>query len=176
MTKNRQVLGLTLLIAVQALCSVFFLSDALADVGDKGLAAMDVHMVVETIAVVGLILAIVFESKVLSAMLRRQAHMQRGLNIASGALHDLMEKYFADWGLTPSEHDVAAFAIKGSNIAEIAALRGSAEGTVKAHLNAIYRKAGVSGRGELVSLLIEDLMSAPLVGQGDAEAGAARAS
>jgi DNA-binding NarL/FixJ family response regulator len=34
---------------------------------------------------------------------------------------------------------------------------------VKTHLNAIYRKAGVQGRGQLVSVLIEDLLNAPLV-------------
>ena len=53
--------------------------------------------------------------------------------------------------------------MKGCSIADIAQMRGSAEGTVKTHLNAIYRKAGVQGRGQLVSVLIEDLMNAPLV-------------
>ena len=48
-------------------------------------------------------------------------------------------------------------------LSEVAEIRGSAEGTVKAHLNAIYRKAGVQGRNGLMSLLIEDLMGAPLV-------------
>jgi hypothetical protein len=71
--------------------------------------------------------------------------------------------------LTPSEQDVATFLIKGCDIAEIARLRGSAEGTVKAHLNAIYRKADVSGRAALVSILIEDLMSQPLIQVGEAE-------
>ena len=42
----------------------------------------------------------------------------------------------------------------------LAALRGSVEGTVKAHLSAIYRKAGVSGRGALLGLFIEDLLDA----------------
>ena len=41
---------------------------------------------------------------------------------------------------------MAWFTIKGLSIAEIARLRGTSEGTVKAHSNAIYRKAGVSGR------------------------------
>ena len=42
-------------------------------------------------------------------------------------------------------------------------MRGSAEGTVKAHLNAIYRKAGVQGRGALLSMLVKDLMQEPLI-------------
>ena len=60
--------------------------------------------------------------------------------------------------LTPSERDVALFAIKGMSTAEIASLRSTSEGTVKAQTNAIYRKAGVSGRSQLLSLFIEDLM------------------
>ena len=52
--------------------------------------------------------------------------------------------------------------LKGLSIPEIAQIRGSAEGTVKSHLNGIYRKAGVTGRGAFLSLFIEDLMSTPL--------------
>ena len=75
----------------------------------------------------------------------------------------MIEGYYRDWGLTASEQDVAGFTIKGYSIAEIAILRGSAPGTVKTHLNAIYRKAGVAGREQLVSLLVEDLLRAPLL-------------
>jgi hypothetical protein len=41
---------------------------------------------------------------------------------------------------------------------DIALLRATSEGTVKAQTNAIYRKAGVSGRSQLLSVFIEDLM------------------
>jgi DNA-binding NarL/FixJ family response regulator len=37
-------------------------------------------------------------------------------------------------------------------------LRQTSEGTVKAQTNAIYRKAEVSGRSQLLSLFIDDLM------------------
>jgi DNA-binding CsgD family transcriptional regulator len=43
---------------------------------------------------------------------------------------------------------------------EIAELRQTSEGTVKAQTNAIYRKAGVSGRPQLLSLFIDELMTA----------------
>lgn len=65
--------------------------------------------------------------------------------------------------LTVSEADVAAFTLKGCAVAETAEQRGAREGAVRAHLNAIHRKAGMAGRGQLVSLLVEDLMRAPLV-------------
>ena len=46
----------------------------------------------------------------------------------------------------------------GPTRSEIARLRATSEGTVKAQTNAIYRKAGVTGRPQLLSLFIEDLM------------------
>ncbi|MGB1147708.1 MAG: helix-turn-helix transcriptional regulator, partial [Alphaproteobacteria bacterium] len=56
------------------------------------------------------------------------------------------------------ERDVALFAIKGSSIAEISELRGTKEGTIKAQLNAIYRKADVTGRPQLISYFIEGML------------------
>ena len=53
---------------------------------------------------------------------------------------------------------MALFAIKGMSTQEIASLRATSEGTVKAQTNAIYRKAGVTGRPQLLSLFIDDLM------------------
>jgi DNA-binding CsgD family transcriptional regulator len=91
------------------------------------------------------------------AIEERNAAQER-LRRASGAFLDLLEERFAEWGLTPAERDVALFAIKGMSTAEIAVLRNTSEGTVKAQTNAIYRKAGVTGRSQLLSLFIDDLM------------------
>ena len=169
---KRRGLSLLILITVQAFAAVFFVTDSVADYWDSGALYVDLHLIVETLAALTLAISIVIEVVYLLRMLRRQARMERGLSVASGALHELMESYFQAWRLTPSEQDVATFAIKGASISEIAQMRGSAEGTVKAHLNAIYRKAGVNGRGDLVSLLIEDLMTQPLVPPGDGQAAA----
>ena len=43
---------------------------------------------------------------------------------------------------------------------EIARLRETSEGTIKAQTAAIYRKAQVTGRPQLLSLFIEDMMGA----------------
>ena len=163
MTPGIRPVVLVILIAVQSLCAAFFVWDDFSDYLTMGANAFDLHQAVEYLVTLSLILAIVIEARLLVYLLRREAHMERGLSIAAGALNDLMLGHFAAWGLTPSEQDVATFLIKGCDIAEIARLRGSAEGTVKAHLNAIYRKADVSGRAALVSILIEDLMSQPLI-------------
>lgn len=166
MPRSARPLALILLIAVQTFCAAFFLSDSVGDFIADGEMVFDWHQGFEYAATLSLLLAIVFEGQLLMQLLRREAHLERGMSIASGALNDLIEAHFRTWGLTPSEQDVARFLIKGCDIAEIARLRGSAEGTVKAHLNAIYRKSGCAGRAALVSMLIEDLMEAPLVPPG----------
>jgi DNA-binding CsgD family transcriptional regulator len=80
------------------------------------------------------------------------------LRRASSAFMQVLHERLAEWGLTPAEKDVALFAIKGMSLAEIAVLRNTSEGTIKAQTNAIYRKAGVSGRAQLISLFIDDLI------------------
>ena len=163
-TADPRALALTALIAFQTVCAAFFIVDALQDAtAQGGLGRMDWHLALELLATAGLVAGILVEAVVLRRMLARAVRTERAMGIAQGALHDLVEGYFRDWNLTPAEADVAAFTLRGYSIAEIAGFRGSAEGTVKTHLNAIYRKAGVAGRGQLVSLLIEDLMRNPLV-------------
>lgn len=157
------------LLAVQILCAAFFLADVGRDLAQiLGQGAMDWHLLPELAAGLGLGIGIVLQLRFLADLIRQEASMARGLTLAAGALATLMEGYFQDWGLTPAEIDVAGFTIKGYSIAEIAQMRGSAEGTVKTQLNAIYRKAGVTGRAQLVSLLVEDLLRAPLLQDGDA--------
>ena len=52
----------------------------------------------------------------------------------------------------------ALFALKGCDVAEIAQLRGAAQGTVRAQLSQVYAKAGVTSQAGLVSLFLEDLL------------------
>jgi DNA-binding CsgD family transcriptional regulator len=109
-------------------------------------------------AAFGLVLGVILGGIMLRRTLQRQEVAEEKLRRASGAFMDLLAERFADWGLTPAEQDVAMFSIKGLSTSEIAVLRNTSEGTVKAQTNAIYRKAGVSGRPQLLSLFIEDLM------------------
>lgn len=151
------------LIAFQLLCTLIFIFDVLDESRNaQGRISLTPIALPEVLATLGLCIGMVVEWRLLLQMQRRQEEMARGLSVAAGAIDALMRRYFAEWGLTPAECDVAAFLIKGCSISEIAALRGSAEGTVKAQLNAIYRKADVTGRAQLVSLLVEDLFAAPL--------------
>lgn len=145
---------------VQALCAMFFVSDILSSIfGWRSTPlAWRWREMLELGAAVGLILGLVLGALVLRRSFHDRMIAQQHLRRASGAFMDLLEERFGEWALTPAERDVALFSIKGMSTAEIAALRGTSEGTIKAQTNAIYRKAGVTGRPQLLSLFIEDLM------------------
>lgn len=155
---NRWVIGVILL--VQALCAFFFVSDILSSL--FGIYAepipWELRELLEIGAAIGLILGLILGAAMMYRALRERNVAQERLRRASGAFLELLDERFVDWGLTPAERDVALFAIKGMSTAEIAQLRATSEGTVKAQTNAIYRKAGVTGRPQLLSLFIEDLM------------------
>jgi DNA-binding CsgD family transcriptional regulator len=145
---------------VQAACAFFFVSDILSSVlGIRTTPiSWEAREFMEIGAAVGLVLGVVLGAIMLRRTLTQRNVAEARLRRASGAFMDLLEERFAEWGLTAAERDVALFAIKGMSTAEIATLRTTSEGTVKAQTNAIYRKAGVSGRPQLLSLFIDDLM------------------
>lgn len=154
-------LGLLALIALQTVCAAFFLADLVGDTGGFDLRHLsDTHLLIEAMATLTLIAAIGVEIGVLRRLHRREAQLVRSLDMARAAVEDVIAAHFHDWALSPAERDVAHFLVRGMSIAETAALRGSAEGTIKAHLNAIYRKSGTRNRAELMSLLIDGLMGA----------------
>ena len=78
--------------------------------------------------------------------------------VAQGALAELIRLRFAQWHLTAAEADVALFALKGCDIGEIAAMRGSAAGTVRAQLARVYAKASVDSQAGLIALFVEELI------------------
>ena len=155
--RRRWLIGAAVL---QGLCLAFLAAEASLDlVGVELEEMLGTRNVLEITVVAALALGMVVLGREIRALVARQHALEDQLRVASGAFHDLLEEHFAAWGLTPSERDVALLAIKGLSIAEIAQVRATAEGTVKAQCNRIYRKAGVSGRPQLLSLFIEELMA-----------------
>ena len=145
---------------IQAICAVFFISDILSSV--LGLRSTPLSWrtreLLELGAALGLLLGLGLGAVLLARAMKGRTVAEERLRRASAAFMDLLEERFAEWRLTPAERDVALFAIKGMSTSEIGVLRATSEGTVKAQTNAIYRKAGVTGRPQLLSLFIEDLM------------------
>ncbi len=157
---NRYVLAGILVI--QILCAAFFVSGIAASVLGLDIAPLDWQLVelIEIGAAFGLILGIAVGGIALRQARARTRRAEEALRAASGAFMEVLEERFAAWSLTPAERDVALFAIKGLSTHEIAEFRDTSEGTVKAQTAAIYRKAGVSGRSQLLSLFIDELMNA----------------
>lgn len=156
--------GFVLLFTVQLACAFFFLYDILANLFGLRSAPISwqLYEFIEIGAALGLVIGVAVTARLMVLSARRRQKAESDLRLASGAFMAVLEERFADWRLTPAERDVALFAIKGLSPGEIAALRSTSEGTVKAQSTAIYRKAGVNSRAQLLSLFIDELMGAPL--------------
>ncbi len=155
---NRFVL--TVVVIVQFLCALFFVGQILISVLGLPLGPIDwtYHELIEIGAAVGLSLGSVMGALALRAARVRGARAEEALKEARAAFRDVLEGRFTDWELTPAERDVALFSIKGFSTQDIAGFRGVSEGTIKAQTNAIYRKAGVSGKAQLLSLFVDELV------------------
>jgi DNA-binding CsgD family transcriptional regulator len=154
---------IAVILVMQAACAFFFVSDIISSV--FGLRSTPISWeareLIEIGAAIGLILGLILGAIALRRTARARTDAEARLRRASQAFMELLHERFREWSLTDAERDVALFAIKGLSTAEIASLRATAEGTVKAQTAAIYRKAGVSGRPQLLALFIDDLMDDP---------------
>lgn len=148
------------IVAVQVLCGFFFIYDIFASVFGLRVDPIDwqVREFIEIGGIAGLVLGSflgIYALRKSESQLRRAEGQAR---MAAGAFMEIVEERFSEWDLTAAERDVALFALKGMSIQEIAGLRHTSDGTVKAQTNAIYRKAGVNGRPQLLSLFMDELM------------------
>ena len=159
-TRRGQALVLAALAAFQAFAALYFTADALAESGGSGLGLLDIAIAMALLA--GTVLGAVAARR----LLREAGRQDAQLAVARGAIGALLQQRFDSWGLSAAEPEVALFAIKGCPIGEIAALRGSAEGTVRSQLSQVYAKAGVGGQAALMAAFLDDLVEAR-IGVGD---------
>ena len=153
------------ILALQSLCAIYLVRDMVLSV--LGIyyepLAWEYLEYLDIGAALGLIAGIALGGHMLVQSLRRRQRAEEKLRLARTAFGDLALQRFADWGLSPAEREVALFSIKGLSVAEIAGLRGTSEGTIKAQAAAVYRKAGVGNRHQLLSLFIEDMFDPALM-------------
>ena len=162
---NRLNLFLVLLFCVQFVSAGVFVSDILLNIlgASRAPISWQVREIIEIGAALGLVLGAIFGIFLLRKSVALSRRTQSQLRVASGAFHELLEDHFEQWSLSPAERDVALFTIKGMTIQEISDLRNTSEGTIKAQLNAIYRKSGTTNRTALLGVFVDALFDQPLI-------------
>ena len=138
-----------------------FTIDFLSEVtGWKFLSALPwiLHEIFTLMTLVGLCVGMYFIARSYRLAARNTRYLAKQLDAAKGAFQSGIDGYFEQWGLSEAEKDIALLTIKGMTISEIAEIRNTKQSTIKTQSSAIYKKAGVSSRAQLVSLLIEELL------------------
>lgn len=152
---RRQTAALSVFLLVQTMGTVFYVGDVIGDLRADPISG---HFIFEAVVTAALVLGILFGAFSLRRTIELLRAQDQALQVARGALSDVIDRQFSAWALTPAERDVAFLALKGLDVAEIAELRGAAQGTVRAQLTRIYSKAGVSGRAQFAAFFVEDLL------------------
>lgn len=155
---DRRIAGPIAILALQSIAAIYFMVDGVDDLIAQAGRGFSLEIAMECVVAFALLGGVVMGSRHLGRITAELRRKDRALAKARGALAEHIELRFDEWGLTPGEGEVALFALKGCDVAEIARLRGAAAGTVRSQLSQIYAKAGVSSQAMLVSLFIEDLL------------------
>ena len=149
-------LGFLLLIASQVVVAILFAQDLYQEVTGPNPQSFN-QTLLELGAILVFVVAAVIESIQLANLVTRVSLANEQLKLQQQSLFQVLEILFSKWGLSPAEFDVALFAFKGLEIKAIAELRGTSESTVKAQLSAIYKKAGVQNRADLLVSVIDEI-------------------
>jgi DNA-binding CsgD family transcriptional regulator len=137
--------------------TLFFAYDIASDILDGTEGRL--HITMESLVFLAVSTVLFLELRRVR-LLRRQVQYARHKNARlTGELLGVMRSEFAEWGLSPSESDVALLLIKGLSMREISEARDVKEKTVRQQATGVYAKSGCAGRHELVARFIEDLMS-----------------
>ena len=142
---------------VLAGATLFFAYDIVADLLDDSESLP--HVLIESLvflAISTVLLAELIRVNRLTGQVLQERDKTARL---SGELLAVMRGQFADWGLSPSEREVALLLIKGLSMKEISQARTVKEKTIRQQATSVYAKSGYAGRHELVAHFIEDLMS-----------------
>lgn len=148
-------------LAVQFLSTVFFVGSLWSEVLGLRTTSIpyDWQEYIEVMASVGLLCGTVTTILFVRKSRQKELHLQRQIDVAAGNFQEHLTILFEDWSLSPSEEAVAVYAMKGFSNAEVAKLRGTSAATIKSQLNAVYRKSGFANRQQLISFLVEELLS-----------------
>lgn len=162
MSRSAVFLGMAVLLG----CMAFFGFDVVADIVEHGLQGTSytagelVHLVFEILAVAGLGYAAVTLRAYLRLLQSEAERSRETIHMLRGNFDEVLRGKFEEWGLTTAERDVTLLIIRGLSVADIAAARNTAQGTIKAQSTSIFRKIGVGSKTELMSAIIDEFLEA----------------
>ncbi len=149
------------LLVLQTISAFFFLGELWTEV--LGLRTTPIpyeyQEIIQILASFALVAGVITTFAFIRRTQRDMNRMQRQIDVASGNYASQLQTLFEEWGLSNSERDVTTYVMKGFSNAEVAELRGTTAATVKSQLNSIYRKSGCANRQQLISFLVEDMLS-----------------
>lgn len=74
------------------------------------------------------------------------------------AFHHILFGEFKKWNLTKAEREIAIFILKGLTTEEIALIRSTSIKTIRNQCSSIYEKTNLSGKSELISYFLSELI------------------
>ena len=143
-----------------AVSALIFLAELMGEITGVYLLSSSwlVHEITALVTLFGFILGGLMIWRGYAAINLRNREVEQTLRSARGEFFEMLSLQFDRWDLTEAERDVAMPTVKGMSVAEIADIRNTTQGTIKSQNNAIYRKAQVKGRTQLLGVLIDELL------------------
>ncbi len=150
--------------ALLGLCAAFLVAEIVYEVFEhwrdgqsQGYLDM-VHLLFEFLSAVFLVVAYSISRQYQLALKRFGESEHRTLEALRSQFDALIQQRFDEWGLSTAERDVALLSFRGLKISEIAIARGTRDGTIKAQLSAVFHKAGVSSKSELLAVFMDQFL------------------
>jgi DNA-binding CsgD family transcriptional regulator len=161
-SQNLSQSQLHFLFIVQAVCGIIFALDIAVEVHATLLSGwtleMAWHIALETLATLFLAVGAFIASRQIFILKTSADRGESQLHQLRGQFDTVLHLRFQKWGLSKSEVDVALLTIRGMTIADIASVRHTKVGTIKAQLSHIFHKAGVASRTELLATFMDELL------------------
>ncbi|PKP97226.1 MAG: LuxR family transcriptional regulator [Alphaproteobacteria bacterium HGW-Alphaproteobacteria-15] len=107
------------IVVVQAIAAVFFIADAAVDIASE---EWGLHILAEVLIALALLAGVALGAWQTRRMVETAQRNEQALQVARGAVAEIMASRFYTWRLSESETEVALFALKGFETAEIAEL------------------------------------------------------
>ena len=149
---------------IQAFCGIVFAIDIFYEthielLAPAGISTIEaVHVSVEAAAVIGLFYGYFLANRQLKRLRMQEGEKAHLLGSLRGRFDDIILAQFEKWGLSKAETDVALLTIRGLRIAQIACMRNTREGTIKAQLSSILHKSGMTTRTEFLAFFMDEIL------------------